>query len=269
MAGGDQAVDQGFVVGGEVVGEGAEVVVPLRLGAWAADGGGNQAVVEHPGEGELAGGDALGFGVGGELLGDGEAFRAPFGFHHAAVLAAGAGVGGWRGIGVVFAGEHAAGEWRIGHDAEAEIVARGQVFDFDLAVEGVVERLAGNGTVDAGLVAQRADFGDAPGAVVGDAEITDFAGAYQVGQRVDGLGEWRGVVFLVQVQQVDRFGAEAAQAGLDGRGLCGGATGRARWGRRRWGWRIWWRAPTIRGRCRWRGRRLLPSGRRCSRRRCR
>src|SRR5215831_8231563 len=73
-----EAVNQRLVFGGELMPERAEVVVPLRLGARAGDGGGNERVVEHPEHGELAGGHAAALGMLFDLLREIERFRAPF-----------------------------------------------------------------------------------------------------------------------------------------------------------------------------------------------
>ena len=78
---------------------------------------------------------------------------------------------GW----IVLAGQHAARQRAVGHDAEAVIAAGRQMLDLGHAVHGVVIGLADDRAVDAELVADVADLGDAPGAVVRDAEIADLA----------------------------------------------------------------------------------------------
>src|SRR4051812_37877766 len=101
-----------------------------------------------------------------DLLGEFERFRAPFGLHHALVGAAGAGVLVGRGVRHVLAGQHAARQRAVGYDAEAVIAAGREVLDLGHAVHRVVVGLADDRTIDAVVVADVADFGDAPGAIV-------------------------------------------------------------------------------------------------------
>ena len=61
-----------------------------------------------------------------DLLRKLQRFRAPFSLHHALVGAARAGVLVGRGIGAVFAGQHAARQRAIGYDAEARGITAGQ-----------------------------------------------------------------------------------------------------------------------------------------------
>src|SRR5439155_14513668 len=124
-------------------------------------------------------------------------FRPPFGLHHALVVAAGAAVLVGRGVGCVFAGQHAARQRAIGHDAEAVIAAGREVFDLRHAVHGVVIGLADDRAVDAVAIADVADFGDAPGAVIRDAEIAHLALPHQIAHRAHGLFQRRRVVLLV------------------------------------------------------------------------
>ena len=225
MAGSHEAVDQRLVLGREAVVQRADVVFPLFHGARAGDGAGDEAVVEHPGGGELAGGDAGGPRALSEFLGDMETFGAPLGFQHALVLAAGAGALRWRDIGLVLAGKDAPGQRAVGEHAQAEMGASGEVLDLGHTVEGVVIGLAHHRAVDARVIAEAADFGDAPGAVVGDAEMADLALPHEVGHGMDDLAQRRAVILLVEVQNVDGVHPEALEAGLDGgEGVAAGQT---------------------------------------------
>ncbi len=127
-------------------------------------------------------------------------------------VAAGARVLAGRRIGRVFAGQHAARQRAIGDDAEPVIAAGRKVLDLRHAVHRVVIGLARHRAVDAEPVADVADLGDAPGAIVRDAEIADLAGAHQIAHRAHGLFQRRRVVFLVQEVDVDVVGAEPFQA---------------------------------------------------------
>ena len=91
-----------------------------------------------------------------------------------------------------------------------------QVLDLRHAVQRVVERLADHGPVDARRVAKAADLRQAPGAEVGDAEMADLAGPHEVRHGAHRLLQRRRVVLLVQIEDVDRLHAQAAQAGLGG-----------------------------------------------------
>ena len=94
--------------------------------------------------------------------------------------------------------------------------ARGQVFDLGHAVHRVVVRLARYRPVDALLVAESADRGDPPGAIVGEAEIANLALSHEVAERAQGFGERRLMILAVEVVDVDVVGAEPAQAVVDG-----------------------------------------------------
>src|SRR5581483_10307160 len=100
----------------------------------------------------------------------------------------------------------------IGYDAEAVITAGRKMLDLGHAVHRVIIGLARHRAVDAEPVADVADFGDAPGAIIRDAEIAHLAGADQFGHRAHGLLQRRRMVFLVQVIDVDVVGAEPLQA---------------------------------------------------------
>lgn len=212
MARRHQPVDQRLVLRGEGVIERADVAVPLLLGAGTGNHRRDEGGVQHPGDRELSGGDALLLRVSLDLLREAQRSWPPFGLHHAGVVAACARllVGGC--IRLVLAGEHAARQGAIGHDAETVIGTGGEVLDLRHAVHGVVVRLAHRGSIDAEPVADVADLGDAPGAVVGDAEIAHLARADQVTHRAHRLFQRSRVIFLVQIVDVDVIGAEPLQA---------------------------------------------------------
>ena len=68
---------------------------------------------------------------------------------------------------------------------------RRQLLDLGSAVDHVVERLARDRPVDAELIGQTHDLGDAPAAEVGDAEVTHLALADQVANRTHALFQRR------------------------------------------------------------------------------
>src|SRR5215471_19387739 len=117
MTGDNEGIDERLALGREDMLQCGEIVRKLRLGARPTDHRGNEAVVEHPGYGELAGGDALRLSVGLQFFGDHQRFATPLRLHHASVLA------GWptfmwrRRVGIVLASEHAAGERAIRNNA--------------------------------------------------------------------------------------------------------------------------------------------------------
>ena len=82
------------------------------------------------------------------------------------------------------------------------------------AVHGIIVGLADDRPVNAQLVAEAADLGHAPGAVVRDAEIADLARLHEIAHRPHRLGQRHGMVLLVEVVDVDVVGAEPSQAGI-------------------------------------------------------
>src|SRR5262245_29385348 len=64
----NEGIDQRFAFGREGMLQCGQIVRQLRLGARSADDRGYEAVVEHPGHGELAGTDATCLGVGLQLF---------------------------------------------------------------------------------------------------------------------------------------------------------------------------------------------------------
>src|SRR3569832_925880 len=134
-----------------------------------------------------------------DLLSEFERFRSPFGLLHALVGAARAWVLVGRRVRLVLAGEHATRQGAVGHDAEAVIAAGRKVLDLGHAVHGVVIGLADDRAIDAIVVADVADFGDAPSAIVRYAEIADLALAHQIADGAHGLFQRRRVVILVLV----------------------------------------------------------------------
>ena len=147
-----------------------------------------------------------------DLLRQLQRFRPPLGLHHAGVVAARARLLVGRGVGGVFAGQHAARQRAIGHDAEAVVIAGRKMLDLGHAVHRIVIGLADHRAVDAEAVADVADFGDPPGAVVRDAEIAHLALPDQFAHRAHGLVQRRRMVFLMQIIDVDIVGAEPLQA---------------------------------------------------------
>src|SRR3712207_1357919 len=91
-----------------------------------------------------------------------------------------------------------------------------QVLDLGHAVHGVVVGLADHRPVDAEAVADAADLGDPPGAVVRDPEVPNLARPHEVSHGAHGLGQWRVVVLLVEVVDVNGVGAEPPEARLAG-----------------------------------------------------
>ncbi|KAF1855195.1 hypothetical protein Lal_00003742 [Lupinus albus] len=214
VPGGHQAVHQALVVRAELQVEGAQVGVPLRFGARAGDGRGEQAVVQHPGQGEGDRGGAPAGGVFGQGAGDVQRLGAPFGLLDALVAAASTGVGGRRCIHRVLAGEHATGQRAVGDHAQAVVPGGGQLLHLGGAVDDVVQRLAGHGPVDAEGIGQARHLGDAPATEVGNAVVAHLAlgdqltdGAHGFVQRLAGEG-------TVDIEQVDAVGAQAPEAGL-------------------------------------------------------
>ena len=121
-----------------------------------------------------------------------------------------------RRVGTVFAGQHAARQRAVRHDAETVIAAGREMLDLGHAVHCVVIGLADHRPVDAEAIADVADLGDPPGAVVRDAEIAHLAAPDQFAHRAHGLLQRRRMVFLVQIVDVDAVGAEPLQAFLGG-----------------------------------------------------
>ena len=149
-----------------------------------------------------------------DLLRERERFRPPFRLHHPPVLPPGAAILRCRRVRIVFPREDAARERAVREHAQPEIGAGRQMLRLDHPVERVIIGLAHHRPVDAELVAQPADLGHAPGAVVGDAEIADLPVPHEIAHRPHGLAERRLVILLVEVVDVDVVGAEPAQARL-------------------------------------------------------
>src|SRR3546814_11498546 len=115
MAGGDQGVEQLLVVLSEAVVERAEVGIPLLQGARAGQNRSDDGVGQHPVDGEVGGGHALGFCVLLDLLRDDQRLLAELALQHALVLAAGAAALGRRLARRVLAGERSE-ERRVGKE---------------------------------------------------------------------------------------------------------------------------------------------------------
>ena len=85
--------------------------------------------------------------------------------------------------GRVLAGQHAARERRIRRDADAVVIAGRQDLDLGHPVQQVVVGLADDRQRHALRFAFADHFGDAPAAIVRDAEVADLAGADEVADR--------------------------------------------------------------------------------------
>ena len=91
-----------------------------------------------------------------------------------------------------------------------------EMLDLGHAVHRVVIGLADHRAVDAEAVADVADLGDPPGAIIRDAEIAHLALPDQFAHRAHGLVQRRRVIFLMQIIDVDIVGAEPLQAFVGG-----------------------------------------------------
>src|SRR6266705_666895 len=110
-------------------------------------------------------------------------FRTTIGLPHEGVVTADAGVLVGRRVGTVFAGQHAARQRAVGHEAEAVETAGREVLHFGHAVHRIVIGLADDRAIDAEAIADVADFGDSPGAVIRNAAIAHLALADQFAHR--------------------------------------------------------------------------------------
>ncbi|KAG1252871.1 hypothetical protein G6F65_017724 [Rhizopus arrhizus] len=214
MAGRHQRIDETLVVRGELHRQGFEVAVPLRLGTGAGDGGADQTVVQHPGQGEGDRGRVVLDSACRDGLGDLQRFRPPLGLLHALVATAGTAVGWRRRVHGVLAREHAARQRAVRNDTQAVVARGGQLLDFGRAIDDVVERLAGDRTVDAELVGDARHFGNAPAAEIGQAEVPHLALADQVAHGAYAFFERQARDCAMEIQQVDVVGAQALEAGL-------------------------------------------------------
>ena len=130
---------------------------------------------------------------------------------------AGAAAGLGHLVDLVLAGQHAARDRAVGHDAEAERLRRRQQLDLGLAVHQVVVGLQRRRRRHAELPAQMHDVRDVPGAHVGEPPFADLALADQVAEG----WQWsapRPCVDRrpVDVVEVDVIGLQPLQAGLHG-----------------------------------------------------
>ncbi|MNS70348.1 hypothetical protein D3C72_1036900 [compost metagenome] len=91
-----------------------------------------------------------------------------------------------------------------------------QLFGFRRAVDDIVERLAGNGPVDAELVGQMRNFSDAPAAEIRHAEVTQLACMDEIGDGAHRLFQRRIEDGAVEIEDIDIVGVETAQRILDG-----------------------------------------------------
>ena len=91
-----------------------------------------------------------------------------------------------------------------------------QNLDLHHTIKRVIVGLVHDRTIDAYPIAQIADFGDAPRAIVRNAEVADLPLPQEIAERAHGFGERRRVVLFVQVIDIDVIGTEPAQAFLGG-----------------------------------------------------
>lgn len=188
------------------------VLLPLRQSARPADHAGDDAIGQHPGEGELPGREAALLRVRLQRLGDHERLLPELRLHHPLVLAPGAGVGRRLHAGQVLARQHAPGDGAVGHDADPVVGAGREDLDLGHAVERVVVGLADDGPGHAQLIAEPDHLGNPPAAEVGEPEMADVASPLQITHRAHRLLERLLGHVLVQVVHVDIVGAQAFQA---------------------------------------------------------
>ncbi|MNS70347.1 hypothetical protein D3C72_1036890 [compost metagenome] len=110
MACRDEAIDKRLIFRIDLHIERTDVTVPMLLGARAGDRGGDELVVQHPGERKIRRRNALRCGMGRDLLGDFDRFRTPFRFQNTLVATADAGIGARLFARLIFACQHAACE---------------------------------------------------------------------------------------------------------------------------------------------------------------
>ena len=207
-----ETVDEALIVWTGLDVQRFDIAVPLRLGAWAGDGRAEEAVLEHPGQGEgHRGGATLGC-VRGHLLSDAQGFRPPLGLLQPLVAASGARVRRWRRIDRVLAAQHAAGQGTIGDHAQAIVGRRRQLLDLGRAIDEIVKRFAGDRPIDAEVVGDARHPGDAPAAEIGEAEVAHLALADEVANGAYALFQGRIGDGAVEVEDVDEVRAQALQA---------------------------------------------------------
>ena len=151
-----------------------------------------------------------------QLLRDLERLGSKLGLQHAFVAASGTAVGGRRLTRQVFAGQHAAGQRAVGHNADAMVAAGFQHFHLGLPVEQVVIGLADHRPGHIHLPRQMHQLGDAPTPEIRNTPVADLAVAQQRLNGPQRLLEVHAIEVAVQVVDVDMVGIEPLQAGLTG-----------------------------------------------------
>jgi len=216
MPGGNEGVDEGFVLGGELVVEGAQVVGPLVFRSRPGDDGANQRVVEHPVHGELAGRHATLVGALLERLGEDQGLGAELGLQHPFVAAPRPRAVRRLGVGEVFPRENTPCQRAVRNDADAVVPAGGQDLHLGHPVYGVVVGLADHWPGHAQGLGDADQFGDAPARIVVEAPVADLSRRQQVVHGTQSLLQRRRRIVEVEVVDIDVVGVEAAEAVIDG-----------------------------------------------------
>src|SRR5262249_14314748 len=108
--------------------------------------------------------------------------------------------------------EEAAGEGEVGDDLYAAVVGEGNDVLLDLAAEDAVVVLGADVVLGAKRPGRVDVVHHVPGLVVGSADLTDFAGLYQVVHRTEDFILMDVEVGLMELPEVDVVGLELAQA---------------------------------------------------------
>src|SRR5476649_1382552 len=88
------------------------------------------------------------------------------------------------------------------------------MFELNLPIREVIERLRSNGPVDTERISGAAEFGQLPRPMIRQSIVTNLARANQVVKRADGFRNRRVMIFTMQIQQVDIAATEALQAAV-------------------------------------------------------
>ena len=173
-------------------------------GARAEDGGGDDGIGDHPGEGELGGGAGLASGEGLHFQRHVEALRPQLRLLDAPVPAGGAGAFREGLSSSILAGEDAARQGTVSHDADAELLAEGKELQFRVAVDDVIKRLNAAQGRQVVAVARPQGFADLPGVEIGAADVAHLSLA---DEEVESLR-----IGPVDEIEVDVVGVQTAQA---------------------------------------------------------
>ena len=216
MTGLHQAVHQRFVFRSESLLQRAEVFGPLFHGAWTGDNGVNRFIVEHPVHRELHGGHAAFLRLGFDLLRQLHRLFAEFRLHDALIATSGSAFGPGRCPSLILTGEYATRHRAVRDDADAEVRAGWQYFDFRQTIHRVVIGLTDHRRryteLFAGLHHQR----NAPAAKVADTEVADLASANQVAEGADRFMQGRAGKVQMRIVDIDIVRGEPRQACLAG-----------------------------------------------------